>query len=293
MKVKISRFFQSYMNIFLIRHLSPRMAQRYLRLVGSAYYLVNRHEKRVIESNVREVLAGREESYIREVIREAFRGIATHYYEKMCSAYLDYQDVARYVDERFEIRGAELLQQAIQGGKGCILVTAHWGAVEYLPWVLHRRGFAASIILECATAKLARSLRGQVTHADTELISTGCGSIFRRALESLSANRVLMTECDEVDAWRKRQGHTVRLFGKDLYFDNAIDVLAHRSGAPVVAAFLKRLGNGRYSLIVEDVSVKRSPPSKAQECLQLLQRYVSRNPEQWYQWKKWGEMKIA
>jgi lauroyl/myristoyl acyltransferase len=293
MTFKISTFFQSPLNVLLVRHLSPRISQRYLHFVGSLYYLLNRHEKRTIENNVREVLAGKDEREIRRVIRETFRGITTHYYEKMCSAYIDYQRVARFVDERFEVRGGDLLRQAMQKGKGCILVTAHWGAVEFIPWVLHRKGFPSSIILECATAKLARSLQGQVDHADAELISTGCGSIFRRALQSLGANRVLMTECDEVDAWRKRPNHTIQLFGKELYFDNAIDVLAHHSGAPVVAAFLERLGHGRYALIVEDVSVRRSPPSTARECLKLLQQYISRFPEQWYQWKKWGEMKSA
>ncbi len=293
MAFKISKFFQASPNVFLIRHLSQRMAQRYLRLVGSIYYMLNRHEKRTIERNLREVLAKNDEKHVRRVIREAFRGIAAHYYEKMWAAYLDYHKVVRYVKERFEVQGGELLQQALQGGKGCILVTAHWGGVEFLPWVLNREGFATSVILECATAKLARSLRGHITHADMELINTGCDSIFRRALQSLGSNRVLMTECDEVDVWRKRPNHTIRLFDRDLYFDNAIDVLAHRSGAPVVAAFLKRLGHGRYSLIVEDVSVRRSPPSTAEECMQLLQRYVSQNPEQWYQWKKWSEMKSA
>ncbi len=293
MRIRLSRFYQAPVNVFLIRHLGPTAAQRYLQVVGAVYYLFNRHEKKTIERNVRDVLSGKDEAYVRRVIRDTFRGITTHYYEKMCSAYLDYRSVSRYVDERFEVRGGELLKEALKSGKGCILVTAHWGAVEFIPWVLHRKGFPASIILECATAKLERCLKGQVSHADAELISTGCGSIFRRAIQSLGANRVLMTECDEVDAWRKRPNHTIRLFGKDLYFDNAIDVLAHRTGAPVVAAFLERLGRGRYALIVEDVSVRRSPPSTAQECLKLLQQYISRDPAQWYQWKKWGEMKSA
>jgi lauroyl/myristoyl acyltransferase len=46
----------------------------------------------------------------------------------------------------------------VDGGKGCILVTAHWGAVEFIPWVLHASNVPTSVILECATARLARSL---------------------------------------------------------------------------------------------------------------------------------------
>ena len=54
MKLKISVFFQSPANVFLFRHMSPRIAQSYLHAIGRLYYLVNRREKRVIENNVRE-----------------------------------------------------------------------------------------------------------------------------------------------------------------------------------------------------------------------------------------------
>jgi Kdo2-lipid IVA lauroyltransferase/acyltransferase len=294
MKLKISVFFQSPINVFLFRHMSPRVAQRYLHTIGFVYYLFNRHEKRVIEKNVRDVLTGQEESYVRKVVRETFKGIFTHYFEKMFSAYLDYPTVKSYVEDHFKIEGVELLQKALDQGNGCILVTAHWGAVEFIPWVLHMQNVPTSVILECATARLAKSLQEKVASRDTELISSvQGGSIFLRAMQSLKANRVLMTQCDEVDAWRRRKSHTIQLFGRELFFDNTIDVLSHRSGAPVVAAFLKRTGAHRYTLILEDVSVRAKPDSTAKNCLELWQKYVSQYPEQWYQWKKWTAMKVA
>ena len=294
MKLKISVFFQSPVNVFLFRHLSPTLAQRYLHAIGFVYYLLNPHEKRVIEKNVREVLVGQKEKEVRKVVRETFKGIFTHYFEKMFSAFLDYDTVKRYVDERFEVKGAEVITRALEQGKGCVLVTAHWGAVEFIPWVLHMKGFPTSVILECATARLAKSLQEKIANRDAELITSAYGgSIFLRAMQALKANRVLMTQCDEVDAWRKRKSQTISLFGKQLFFDNTIDVLSHRSGAPVVAAFLKRTGNNRYTLICEDVSVQRASASTARDCLGLWEKYVQSNPEQWYQWKKWGAMKVA
>jgi KDO2-lipid IV(A) lauroyltransferase len=304
MKPKISVFFQSRANVFLFRHMSPRVARTYLHTVGFLYYLFNRREKRQIEQNVRDVLQGQPERYVRTVLRETFKGIFTHYFEKMFSAYLDFKTVYSYVDQRFDVQGIELLSKALENGKGCILVTAHWGAVEFIPWVLGIRKVPTSVILECATAKLARCLQGRLSHGDIQLISTGhadapptrtphAASIFLRAMQALSSNRVLMTQCDEVDAWRKRRSQTITLFGKRLFFDNTIDVLAHRSGAPVVAAFLRRSAGNRYTLILEDVSVQRSAQSSARDCLQLWEKYVSRYPEQWYQWKKWSAMKAG
>lgn len=294
MKLKVSVFFQSPVNVFLFQQMSPRIAQRYLHAIGFLYYLVNRKEKRVIERNVREVLSCKDEWHMRKLLRDTFKGIFTHYFEKMFSAYREYGNVRRYLEEHFKVQGAELIREALAKGKGCILVTAHFGAVEFIPWLLHLLGFRSSLIVECATARLARRLQEKVSTHDSELISSMYGgSIFLRALESLQSNRVLMTQCDEVDAWRKRKSHTIQLFGRDLYFDNTIDVLSRRSGAPVVAAFLKRSEGHRYTLILEDVSVQRKPESNARDCMELWQKYVSRYPAQWYQWKKWSAMKTA
>lgn len=294
MKLKISEFFQSSANVFLFKHMSPRVAQAYLQSIGRLYYLINPREKRVIEKNVRDMLQGQDENYVRKVVRQTFKGIFTHYFEKMFAAYRELGTVLSYVEKRFKVEGAHLIAKALEQGKGCILVTAHWGAVEFIPWVMHTLSAPTSAILECATARLEKTLRERVSHGDIELLTSGHGgNVFLGAMQALKSNRVLLTQCDEVDAWRRRKSHTINLFGKELFFDSTIDILAHRSDAPVVGAFLKRSGKNRYTLILEDVSVQRTPESKARDCLTLWEKYVSRYPEQWYQWKKWSEMKVT
>ena len=293
MKLNISVFFQSPINIFIFRHVSPRISRRYLQAVGFLYYLVNRKEKRRIARNVRDLLDGKEESHLQRVTRNTFRGIFSHYFEKMCSAFMETEAIERYVRHHVAIEGADLLVKALEKGKGCILVTAHWGGVEFIPWVLTVGRYPASIILECKTARLAKAFQRHESLVGTELIiaSSYGGSVLVRALQALKSNRVLMTQCDEVETWHKRRASTIRLFGRSLYFDNTIEVIAKRTGAAVVGAFLERRPNGRYTLHVEDVSVERSVASASRECLELWERYVMRAPEQWYQWKHWDEMK--
>ena len=294
MKPKISVFFQSPVNVFLFRHMSPRISQFYLHAIGRLYYLVSRKEKRVIEKNVRDVLHGQDEDHVRKVVRATFKGIFTHYFEKMFAAYRKLDIVLSYVARNFKVEGAHLLDKALEQGKGCILVTAHWGAVEFIPWLMHTLRAPTSAILECATARLEKTLRERVSHGDIALItSSGGESVYVQAMQALKSNRVLLTQCDEVEAWRRRRSQTISLFGKELFFDSTIDVLSHRSDAPVVGAFLKRSGRNRYTLILEDVSVQRTPESRARDCLILWEKYVSQFPEQWYQWKKWSAMKVA
>jgi KDO2-lipid IV(A) lauroyltransferase len=292
-KLNISVFFQSPVNIFIFRHVSPRISRQYLQAIGFLYYLVNRKEKRRIARNVRDLLEGSDETRLRKVTRDTFRGIFSHYFEKMCSAFMETETIERYVRQHVTIEGRELLDRALQKGKGCILVTAHWGGVEFIPWLLTVARYPASIILECKTARLAKAFQRHESLVGTELIiaSSYGGSVLVRALQALKSNRVLMTQCDEVETWHKRRSSTIRLFGQSLYFDNTIEIIAKRTGAAVVGAFLERKPDGRYTLHVEDVSVERTVSNTARECLGLWEKYVTRSPEQWYQWKHWDEMK--
>ncbi len=294
MGLDISRFFQSAFNMYLFKTLPPETAKLYLQILGQVYYLYKRHEKRLITANIRDAFPGMDPVMLKKVSKETFRGIFLHYFEKMYSAIPSYRTVDKYVEEHFTVQGSGIIRKALEGGKGCILVTGHWGAVEFMPWVLYRAGFPASIVFECATARLARYLKRRVANHDMQLICPALGSsILPGIMGSLGANRVVLTQCDEVDAWRKRKGRTIRLFGRELFLDDTIELLSRRSGAPVVAAFLKRVGRDRYTLVLEDVSVERTPQSVSQDVLRIWERHVEENPEQWYQWKKWRGMKSA
>ncbi len=295
MKSNLSRFFQSRWNVMLFRHVHPLILQGYIQFLGRIYYLFKRKEKLLIEKNIRDFLYGKTEREIRKITREAFRGIFLHYFEKMFSAYRSFPEVSRYVERHFQVKNLEVIEKALKKGKGLIVATAHFGAVEFIPWVLALNGFPVSVILEFNTDVLKKVLEEKVKIKNVELISEsdGRGSVFFRALKSLKNGRILMTECDEVDKWHRRKSSTIQLFGKTLYFDDTLNILSKRTGAPVVGVFLKRMGKNSYTLICEDVSVEKPVDNTAKNVFYLWQKYVTESPEQWYQWKKWANMKVA
>ena len=212
----------------------------------------------------------------------------------MYCAFKSMDDITRLVDKRFRIENSHVLEDALSRNRGVILVTAHWGAVEFIPWVLALKGYPVSVILECQTEHLARSLQEKSKHLDARLISShSSASVYASAIESLQQNRLLMTECDEVDKWRKKKNSTMELFGQKLYFDRTLDIMAQRSGAIVVGVFLKRTGRGRFTLICEPINNGHSAKNTARRAFKLWQKYVYQAPEQWYQWKKWEAMKVA
>lgn len=294
MKLNLSKFFQLRWNVFLFRLLPYSAGYAYMQLIGKLYYLIRRKEKHLIERNIRDMMQSKTKRELRRIYRNTFKGIFAHYFEKMYSAFKNVDDIRRLVDRRFSMQNTHILDEALQRNKGVILVTAHWGAVEFIPWVLAMKGYPVSVILECQTPHLAKSLKKRAAAFGADLISSADGqSVYGRALDSLQSNRLLMTECDEVDAWRKKRGRTIRLFDKTLFFDNTLDLMAQRSGAPVVGIFLKRVSPKRFTLICEPINNGRAANKTATRALHLWQKYVTRFPEQWYQWKKWAAMKVA
>jgi len=240
------------------------------------------------------MLSGRDERYIRRIIRQTFKGIFAHYYEKMYSAFKDIHSIRRFVGKKITIQNETAISDAMALGKGVILVTAHWGAVEFIPWVLSLKEYPISVIVDCQTKHLEKALNKRARLMNAELLCNSAdASVFFRALSALKRNRLLMTECDEVDAWKKRPNMTVELFGKKLFFDPTLNILAKRSGAAVVGVFLKRVSRNAFTLICEPISRGEKNVDTAMGAFSLWQKYVSQHPEQWYQWKKWDAMKAS
>ena len=294
MKINLSQFLQIKLNVLTFKFLPPAVSLLYMRLLGTVYFLFKRREKHLIERNIRDMLGDRCRKELNRLTRDTFNGIFKHYFEKIFAAFKPLDYVKRYVEQNFNIEGIEVVDKALSRGRGALLVTAHWGAVEFIPWVLAIKGYPISVILECTTKTLMDALSEKIKHRDIELISSEKErNIFLNALQSLKKNRLLMTECDEVDKWHKREKHTIKLFGKDLYFDNTLDIIAKRARTPVIAAFLERTGKHSYTLHFEDVSVEKESKNIARDTLSLWEKYVIKKPDQWYQWKKWADMKVA
>lgn len=289
--MSLSRFFQTGLFPFLVANAPPAVSQLLFRFAGSVYFLLNAPERRLIRRNVRDLLRFRRESRADRIVQKVFHGIFDHYFEKMLLASRTPAFISRFVERRAVFERETLLRESYGLGRGVILVTAHWGAVELIPAILQLRGYPISVILETSTVALRRRLQSLADGRDVELIlASDGGRVLQRALDALARGRILITQCDEVDAWRRRRSRTIRLFGRDLYFDHTLDFLAAKSGASVLGMYCKRLATRRYRIVCEDIAAVGGSSDVARRSLALWERYLLEDPDQWYQWKKWRAM---
>ena len=175
-------------------------------------------------------------------------------------------------------------------GRGVILVTGHFGAVEFLPGALGLSGFPAAIIVRPQTRELAASLTERAALINLTLIIPENGKVLPAALRALREGRILITEADEFEMWRRHESKTVNFLGFDIPADRTLEVLQKRSGSPLLTAFVRREPKRRYTLDILPAATPAAVYGAATQCLQLLEEAIYQNPEQWYQWKEFGKV---
>lgn len=291
MSSRLSAFLQS---IFpgIVRLGPPDASRRLMAAAGALYFAAFPSERRRIERNVRDLLGPGERT--ERVRRAVFGHLIDHYFEKLLVASRGRRFIEEYTRRRVSVEGLGLLDEYLGRGKGVLGVTAHWGAVEIIPPLLASRGYPISIVLETTTRRLRKRLERLVEGRDVELIIASRGDrVLARILDSLARGRLLVTQVDEVDAWRRRRSRTIGLFGKELYFDNSLDFIAKRSGAPTLGLFCGRARGRRYRFVCEDIASDPSHVDVSVASMRLWERYTLESPEQWYQWPKWEAMKTG
>jgi len=80
------------------------------------------------------------------------------------------------------------------------------------------------------------------------------------------------------------QGVSLPFFGREVRWPAGPGVLAKRTGAPVVSGYAKRLGGGRFRIVLEPMLDPEQFASEAELNLAIAaitQRQISENIEQW------------
>lgn len=292
-KLSLSKFLQLKINSWLFRILPFSVSRCYIMLLGKLYYLLNWSEKVLIRNTLRYVFRRKfEAADLNRKIKSAFQGIFDHYHEKLFVGYSHFPRLVEFLKTKIKFAGVEHLQQSLQEGKGILLVTGHFGAVEFLPGALALNGFPTSMICRFQTTRLRESMGARATAVGLELIDADEGNIILAAMKALKQGRILITECDEFDEWRpdpRRQGSFLNC---RLPSDRTLELLQKRSGAQVVTALVKRDGNKEYTCDLKAVGNGAFPPhlTFSERCLSVLEDTVADYPEQWYQWKKFGKL---
>ncbi len=111
----LSHFLQWRLNTLLMRWLPLKIGSTYIRLLGKIYFFLNRDEKEEIRRNLSAVITKLPYTDpVDLIIRRTFKGIFSHYHEKLLTAYFPYNKVCRFILKQVNIEKKARLSQQIK-----------------------------------------------------------------------------------------------------------------------------------------------------------------------------------
>ena len=287
----LSRFFQSPANAAIFSWYPARVLRCYVRTLGHVYFSKKPLERDRYLHALREAtgLVVRGTGSAGDLEKRVLHGICDHYFEKMLMAYWGLRKIRRFLLSQVQLVDPGCLDSALRQGRGVILSTGHFGAVEFLPATLALREYPVTMVVNYKTPKLKLALEQIADVLRVELLDVAEGSVIPRALSALRRGRIFITELDEMEAWKPTAHKVMNLFGRRVQLDRSVELLHRRTGAPVLLGLMERVGRQRYQLVLEAPQEHHAAPTGLGPDAQLLKRlehYIYDAPDHWYIWNE-------
>jgi len=251
---------------------------------GKQWFIDNSAEKQLVEDNLK--LLGVQ--YTSDLLNKIEDGILLHYYEKMLpligtpGSY--HQFLQMYID------GAEAMEEIARvsaSGKGVLLATAHFGAVEFIAPFLASHKLPINVLLRFTTEQMSQSANEMAKRyvesglfeqiKFIEIGKPGTSAALDMAAV-LRRNQVLLTVFDE----KTDYSTPVNMFNKRFWGGAGLHKLITftQRDISVFTIFMLRLGDDRYKLVVKEID--KSSASAVQLLYDSLSTVLESHFEQWY-----------
>jgi len=274
----------------MFRWYPPVVSRFYLRQLGRVYFSRFPEQRDRYIDPMKKTLrsSAKFSGYRCRLESDVIQGVIDHYFEKLLMAYWGLERVRRFLMSQVSLVHEDLLRSALNEGRGVILTTGHFGAVEFLPASLALRNFPVTMVVKYKTAKLKRTLECIARILRVELVDAEEEGVMRKALSALRRGRIFITELDEFKLWKPSDSKVMNFMGQRVRLDRAVELIQRRTDAPVLLGLVERVASRRYQLIFEQPEEHFHAPTGLGPDAQLLKKlehYIYDYPAHWYNWK--------
>lgn len=248
-------------------------------LLADVSHWRNAEPARNLRANLRSAFPRWSGQEVEEHSREIFRNFARNL--------VDYGRFHMLTDEALDrllpsVEHLHFIEESFAKGKGIILVTGHIGNWELGALFFGRHGFKINVVTIQEGSERIDSIRGAYRLRQNIRTIVVDGSPFS-SLEIVAALRRGEIVAMLVDRWDGTDGVPARFFGEDRRFPRGPFVLSRATGAPVIPAFIVRVGN-TYRGVVDPPIFADAPEDEpgARRVSESLERMIRAYPDQWY-----------
>jgi KDO2-lipid IV(A) lauroyltransferase len=252
--------------------------------LGRLVFALDRRHRRIALRNLKLAYGGEKSDVERLAIaRCVFENLFHLVFEIGWARRLSIDELSGYLS----LSGTEWCRRAMEKGKGVLYLTAHFGNWELLPIAAHLAGIPARIVYRPLDAPfLDRFFKESRTRFGAKVIpSRPRGAMYKLYRELRHGYPVAMLMDQNVDWY---EGVFVDFFNHRACTNRGMALLALKSGAPVVPAFMIRTPEGFHAAFGPELPlIQTGDPTKdiemnTEQYNRVIEKYARRFPEQWF-----------
>jgi len=277
----------SYYAIFLsVRYLPTKLCHWLGKLVALIVYAFSQKDREGLMANLSLALnrpIG--DPFIRKTIRQIFINYGHYMVDFFLMPQLPPNKIKRFIAE---FRKEEILKRALANGKGVILLTAHLGNWEFGSIFLRFRNYPLNVVGLAHNTYFTNALVNRLRRDKAIKVIEVNGSSFS-GIEILSClrNNEIVAMIGDRDFFGS--GRPITFFGEKVSFPVGPVILAVKSGAALIPAFILKQSDGKYFGVLEeaiplflegdrDDVIEKNLGKTAR----IFEKYIRRYPDQWY-----------
>ncbi len=265
----------------LFGRLSSRTVARIGIALGDIAYVLDRRHRSIAIRNLQMAFGdSKSDDEIRRITREVFRNFCMTGAEFLQIPSLTYERGVEFITPENRDR----LDGCLKQGKGVVLVGSHFGNWELMAAAGALAGYPISAVAKPMKHSFWNDVINEIREASGVKIIARDGSAFS-IVKRLKRNEIVGILADQN---MRRQNVFVDFFGMKASTTTGPALLALKTGAALVPAFMLRNGSGKYRLIIEEPvqvtptgDLEADTVSLTQKHAAVLEEYVRKYPSQW------------
>lgn len=272
----------------IARRLSYRTAERVGALLGSAVFSFTNFRKDVTLDNLAKAFPEKPPAELHAIARGAYRNYGIALLEFLWASNKPPEVLIPLV----RIVNPELMRQALEGKKGVLFLSGHYGAWEFLvPTASLQFGVQVATLVQLQrNAKIDAVIDAIRCRFGNSTIPMGVSS--RRVLTALAENKIIPLLADQSGP---KEAVFVEFFERPAATHRGVAAFSLKSGAPIVMGFLVRQQDGTYTLTLEKVDQHDLHGYSEENIIELtrrhvavLERWIRLHPDHWlWMHKRW------
>lgn len=261
----------------LVCLLPHRMALGVGRLLGRLAYAIGGSRVAIVHRNIELCFPELSDEECDKLTREHFKALGMSVIEMGLGRWAS----LRHLKSITKLIGVEHLLDALETGRGVILLAAHFTTLEISGRVLADAVPPFDAVFRKNRSEFMTELQrsGREVSADTTIEKRD----IKKMVRSLRGNRAVWYAPDQ--SYNRKGSEVIEFFGVPSMHTTATSTLARLGNALVVPFFPRRLEDGTYELILLpafDAFPSDDPVADTKRYVEVLEEHIRSCPEQYF-----------